>query len=510
MAVEFQNCFIFILLSFFSLFCYSVFFSRKTKLEVDFPPSPPSLPVIGHLHLLLSAVSHKAFHNISTKYGPLLYLKIFSFPIVLASSASVAYELFRTHDVNVSSRVPPITVESLIFGSSGFASAPFGDYCKFMKKLLATRLFRTQAIDNLRGVRAEELERFYLSLYDKAVKKESIEIGEETMKFTNNMICRMSMGRSCTVEKGGIERVRELTIKSFALSKKLFFANTCLTWLEKLGISIFNREIMEVSHGFDELLEKILVEHEEKPTEEEKDMDMMDLLLEASREENAEYKVTRKQIKSLFVEIFMAGIDTAAQATQWTMAEIINNPKILERLRREIDLVVGKERLIKETDIPKLPYLQAVVKEGLRLHPPGPFLVRRFQESCKIKEFYVPGETTLLVNVYAIMRDPDLWEDPDEFKPERFLATSRSEQEEEIKEQAFKYIPFGAGRRGCPAGNLGSIFVGTAIGMMVQCFDWRIKGHGEVSMEEVIAGISLTMAHPIKCIPVSRLGPFSP
>ncbi|KAG2314282.1 hypothetical protein Bca52824_017404 [Brassica carinata] len=508
MVVDFQNCFIFILFSFFSLLCYSVFF-WKTKLEADLPPSPPSLPVIGHLHLLLSEISHKAFQKISTKYGPLLYLRIFSFPIVLASSPSVAYELFRTHDVNVSSRVPPITIDSLIFGSSGFASAPFGEYAKFMKKLLATRLFRTQAIKNLRGVRAEELERFYLDLCDKAVKKESIEIGEETMKFTNNMICRMCMGRSCSVENGGIERVRELIIKSFALSQKLFFANTCLTWLEKLGISLFKKDIMDVSNGFDELLERILVEHEEKP-EEDKDMDMMDLLLEASREENAEYKVTRKQIKSLFVEIFMAGIDTAAQATQWTMAEIINNPNILERLRGEIDLVVGKSRLIQETDIPNLPYLQAVVKEGLRLHPPGPFLVRRFQESCKIKEFYVPGQTTLLVNVYAIMRDPDLWEDPDEFKPERFLTSSRSsEQEEEIKEQAFKYIPFGAGRRGCPAGNLGSIFVGMAVGMMVQCFDWRINEHGEVSMEEVIAGISLTMARPLKCTPVSRLSHFS-
>ncbi|KAH0914180.1 LOW QUALITY PROTEIN: hypothetical protein HID58_028626 [Brassica napus] len=477
MVDEFQNCFIFILLCFFTVFCYSVLFCRKTKLEVDFPPSPPSLPVIGHLHLLLSAVSHKAFQNISSKYGPLLYLRLFSFPIVLASSASVAYELFRTHDVNVSSRMPPITIESLIFGSSGFASAPFGDYAKFMKKLLATRFFRTQAIENLRGVRAEELERFYLNLYDKAAKKESVEIGEETMKFTNNMICRMCMGRSCSVENGGIERVRELIIKCFAMSKKLFLANTCLTWLEKLGISPFKKEIMDVSHGFDELLERILVEHEERP-EQDQDMDMMDLFFSRGKR-------------------------------RWTMAEIINNPKILERLRGEIDLVVGKARLIQETDIPNLPYLQAVVKEGLRLHPPGPFLVRRFQESCKIKEFYVPGQTTLLVNVYAIMRDPDLWEDPDEFKPERFLSSRSSEQEEEIKGQAFKYIPFGAGRRGCPAGNLGPIFVGIAVGMMVQCFDWRINGHGEISMEEVIAGISLTMAHPLKCTPVSRLSSFS-
>jgi len=120
-------------------------------------------------------------------------------------------------------------------------------------------------------------------------------------------------------------------------------------------------------------------------------------------------------------EIFIGATDTSVQTTQWTMAEILNHPNVLERLRKDIDSVVGKTRLIHETDLPNLPYLQAVVKEGLRLHPPGPLLVRTFQERCKIKGFYIPEKTTLVINAYAVMRDPDSWEDPDEFKPERFL-----------------------------------------------------------------------------------------
>ena len=194
----------------------------------------------------------------------------------------------------------------------------------------------------------------------------------------------------------------------------------------------------------------------------------------------------------------MGGTDTSAHTTQWTMAELVNNPYILGRLRDEIDLVVGKERLIQETDLPNLPYLQAVVKEGLRLHPPAPLLVRMFDTKCVIKDFFkVPEKTTLVVNVYGVMRDPDSWEDPNEFKPERFLT---SKQEEE---KVLKYLPFAAGRRGCPATNVGYIFVGISIGMMVQCFDWSIKD--KVSMKEVYAGMSLSMAHPPKCTPVSRL-----
>ena len=198
-------------------------------------------------------------------------------------------------------------------------------------------------------------------------------------------------------------------------------------------------------------------------------------------------------------ELLLGGTDTSAQTIQWTMAELINNRNVLKRLREEIDSVVGETRLIQEKDLPKLPYLQSVVKEGLRLHPPLPLMVRTFQRSCEMKGFYIAEKTTLVVNAYAVMRDPTTWEDPDEFKPERFLR-----QEEERR--ALKHIAFGSGRRGCPGSNLATIFIGTAIGTMVQCFDLSIKGD-KVKMDEV-GGLNLTMAHPLECILVPRTQPF--
>ncbi|CAN8270322.1 unnamed protein product [Cochlearia groenlandica] len=484
--VDFQRCFIFTLLCFFSLLCYYVLFKKpkKSNLESDLPPSPPSLPIIGHLHhLLLSVLSHKSFQRISTM-----------------------------HDLNISSSRGITAIdESLVFGSSSFLTSRYGDYWKrtltFMKKLLAAKLLRPEVVEKSRGVREEELRRFYSNIRDKAMKKESVEVCKEAMKFANNMICRMTMGRSCSEENGEAEKIRELIIRSFSFAKKMFFAYL----FRRLGISLFKKEIMGVSNTFDELLERILVEHEEKLGDDQ-DKDLMDLLLEAYRDEKAEYKITRNHIKSLFVDIFLAGTDTSAQTIEWVMAEIINKPNILERLRDEIDLVLRKTRMIQETDLPNLPYLQAVVKEGLRLHPPGPILMRKFDKSCAVNGFYVPEKTTLIINVYAIMRDPDSWEEPDEFKPERFLASSskRREKKDEIREQNLKYLPFGAGRRGCPGENLGYIFLETAIGMMVQCFDWKITGDNhKVNMEESISGIILTMAHPLKCTPVSRLDTFT-
>ncbi|CAA7017053.1 unnamed protein product [Microthlaspi erraticum] len=500
--VDFQKYFILILLCFFSLLCYSLFF-KKPKDGSHFPSSPPSLPIIGHLHLLLSVRPHRAFQKISSKYGPLLYLRIFNVPIVLVSSASVAYEIFTTHDVNVSTHGVRIMEDSLLFGPETFTGAPYGDYYKFMKKLLVMNLFGTQALERSRAIRADELERFYGDLLDKARKKESVEIGKEAMKLTNNNVCRILMGRTFSEEKGEAGRVRDSVKKTMGLIRKVVLSNTLGKPLKKLGISLFGKEIRRVSHGFDDLLEKNLREHEEKKPEKHQVMDMMDVLLAASRDENAEYKITKNHIKLLFVELFLGGTDSAGQVTQWAMAEIINKPSVLERLRQEIDSVVEKTRLIQEADLPRLPYLQAVVKETLRLHPPAPVVVRMFEQGCKVGGFCIPEKTTLAKNVYAVMRDPDIWKDPNDFKPERFLASSRSDQE------SIKYLPFGGGRRICPGLNLGYIFVETAVGMMVQCFDWRLKGDKVVNMEETVSGMTLTMAHPLRCTHLPRTVPLA-
>ncbi|WZY93407.1 hypothetical protein YC2023_065736 [Brassica napus] len=177
------------------------------------------------------------------------------------------------------------------------------------------------------------------------------------------------------------------------------------------------------------------------------------------------------------------------------MAELINHPEMLKRLREEIESVVGKTKLIQEIDRSNLSYLLAVVKEGLRLHPHSPIVVRNATEGCKIGGFYIPQNTTMIINTYAVMRDPDSWEEPDEFQPERFMVPP-SKGNKEMREQLdLNYIPFGSGRRGCPGSNLGSIFVGLAIGTMVHCFDWSIDGE-KVNMEEA-GDVNLSMAHPL-------------
>ncbi|CAN6998076.1 unnamed protein product [Brassica rapa subsp. trilocularis] len=291
------------------------------------------------------------------------------------------------------------------------------------------------------------------------------------INVTNNTICRMIMGRKCSEENGEAEQLRDLLTKSLSLVRKFLIASTVGPLLKKLGISLFEKEIMEVSQKYDELLEKIIKEREDNPNK-KVDRYLIDVLLEGCADDNAEFEISRNQIKALLVELFLGGIETSGQTTSWIMAELINHPEMLKRLREEIISVVGKTKLIQETDRSNLPYLQAV-----------------------IGGFYIPQNTTMIINTYAVMRDPDSWEEPDEFQPERFMVPP-SKGNKEMREQLdLNYIPFGGGRRGCPGSNLGSIFVGLAIGTMVHCFDWSIDGE-KVNMEEA-GDVNLSMAHPL-------------
>ncbi|KAI9080797.1 hypothetical protein K1719_037310 [Acacia pycnantha] len=213
------------------------------------------------------------------------------------------------------------------------------------------------------------------------------------------------------------------------------------------------------------MLEMIMKEHEEKLnhkcSEVEEREDMMDILLQVYRDPNAEMKLKRNDLKAFFLEILLAGTDTTSVAFQWAMAEIINHPRVLKKLREEMDSIVGSRRLLKESDVPKLPYLQAVVKEVLRLHPSAPFVLRQSSEDRNINGYDVKGQSRTLVNVYAIMRDPQVWANPEEFIPERFLDGDETQNLMQMKG------PFGSGRRGCPGAALALTVIQPAMAALV-------------------------------------------
>lgn len=206
-------------------------------------------------------------------------------------------------------------------------------------------------------------------------------------------------------------------------------------------------------------------------------------------------------------DIFAAGTDTSAITIEWALSELINNPDIMKKAKQEIDEVVGKSKLIEESDINNLPYLQSIVKETLRLHPTGPLILRESSENSIINGYNIPEKTQLFVNVWAIGRDPNHWVNPLEFKPDRFMIEEDEIEKSllDVRGQHFHFLPFGSGRRGCPGTSLALLVVYTCLAGMIQCFDWKVQGgvDGNVDMEEG-PGLTLPRAQPLVCVPVVR------
>uniref|UniRef100_A0A5B7BNF6 Uncharacterized protein n=1 Tax=Davidia involucrata TaxID=16924 RepID=A0A5B7BNF6_DAVIN len=498
------------------------FFNKPTTptTHLRLPPSPPSLPIIGHLHHLTPNL-HKSFHNLSTQYGPLLYLRFGSSRCLLVSSASTAAEIFKTHDLTFASRPQFAFADKLPYGTSGFITAPYGDYWRFMKKLCVTELLGTRQLERSLAVRREELHRILNKLFDRASKLEVVDVGAELMKLTNNVTCRMVMSTGCSDNDVEADKCRELVKESFKIGTKFCFGDV-LGPLKWLGFWVYGKQAVEVTRRYDDLLERILKEHEEeRESGEREDRDLMDILLGVYRDDKAEVKITRTHIKAFFLDLFIEGTDTSAEAMQWTIAELINHPHVFKKVREEIESVVGKSRLVEESDIPSLPYLQAVVKETLRLYPAGPVTTRECRKHCKIQGFDIPEKTAVAINLYAIMRDPELWDEPDEFRPERFMVSSKEKERldhrNEAKGQDFNFVPFGAGRRGCPGTLLAFSLMNSAVAAMVQCINWKVgrdedgDGDGDGAKVDMQAGIgmSLGMAHPLVLLPVVHFNPFA-
>lgn len=196
--------------------------------------------------------------------------------------------------------------------------------------------------------------------------------------------------------------------------------------------------------------------------------------------------------------IILAGTDTSAVTIEWAMSNLLNHPEILKKARAEIESQIGQENLIDEHDVSKLHYLQSIILETLRLYPALPLLVPHMPSSdCTVAGYNVPRGAIVLVNAWAIHRDPEKWDDPNSFKPERF------ENDEKLKEYSHKLMPFGLGRRACPGANLAQRIVGLTLGSLIQSFEWERVDGKEIDMSEGI-GSTMPKAHPLEAMCKAR------
>ena len=168
--------------------------------------------------------------------------------------------------------------------------------------------------------------------------------------------------------------------------------------------------------------------------------------------------------------IIIAGTDTSAATVIWTMTELARNTGVMRKAQDEVREVIGKKGQVEESDLLQLQYLKFVVNETLRLHPPLPLLLpRETTQHCEINGYHVSPRTRVFVNVWAIGRDENAWENPEEFNPDRF-----SESSVDYKGHDFQFLPFGAGRRICPGINFGTATAELALANLLYAFNWEL------------------------------------
>ncbi|KAM3199934.1 hypothetical protein P3L10_032294 [Capsicum annuum] len=443
-------------------------------------PSPYiSLPIIDHLYLLKKPL-HKTLAKISEKHGPLLFLRFGSRPVLLVSSPSFAEQCFTKNDVVFASRPRLLAGKHLGYNYATLVWASYGQHWRNLRRIATLEILSTQRIQMFSDIRRDEVRALLQCLVrgktnGRDPKTNTVDMKAAFFEMTLNILTMMIAGKRYYSDSGDFVPL--------------------LKWI---GANNLEDKVKLVKEKRDKFMQDLIEEHKNRrkgSSLEQKNNTMIDVLLSLQDSEPDYY--TDEVIRGMGIVMLTAGTDTTASTMEWALSLLLNNPEALKKAQDEIDTHIGESsRLLDDSDLDQLSYLHGIINETLRISPAAPCLVPH--ESSKesvLGGFRVPHGTKLLVNLWAIQNDAKLWEEPNEFKPERF-------NDFKGQRDGFRLMPFGYGRRGCPGENLAMHVAGLALGSLIQCFEWERVSEELVDMT---GGPGLTMPKAIpllaKCRP---------
>nr|ABA64468.1 flavonoid 3'-hydroxylase [Gerbera hybrid cultivar] len=490
------------------LFLY-VLLNRCTRNPNRLPPGPTPWPVVGNLPHL-GTIPHHSLAAMAKKYGPLMHLRLGFVDVVVAASASVAAQFLKTHDANFADRPPNSGAKHIAYNYQDLVFAPYGPRWRMLRKICSVHLFSTKALDDFRHVRQEEVAILARALV--GAGKSPVKLGQLLNVCTTNALARVMLGRR-VFDSGDAQadEFKDMVVELMVLAGEFNIGDfiPVLDWLDLQGVT---KKMKKLHAKFDSFLNTILEEHKTGAGDgvASGKVDLLSTLISLKDDADGEGgKLSDIEIKALLLNLFTAGTDTSSSTIEWAIAELIRNPQLLNQARKEMDTIVGQDRLVTESDLGQLTFLQAIIKETFRLHPSTPLsLPRMALESCEVGGYYIPKGSTLLVNVWAISRDPKIWADPLEFQPTRFLPGGEKPNTD-IKGNDFEVIPFGAGRRICVGMSLGLRMVQLLTATLIHAFDWELAdglNPKKLNMEEAY-GLTLQRAAPLVVHPRPRLAP---
>ncbi|KAK3133194.1 hypothetical protein QOZ80_6AG0533590 [Eleusine coracana subsp. coracana] len=444
------------------------------------PPGPAALPVIGHLHLFKKPL-HRSLARLAAHHGAVFQLRFVSRRIIVVSSAEAAEECLNVRNTAFANRPQLPSGGILSYGWTTMGTANYGPYWVHVRRVAVTELLSAHRVQQFSDVHLSEMRSMARRLYRAARDgggRARVELKTRLFELLMNAMMGMICGRTYYGVADGEEETAELseqarwfravveeTMALIGASTVWDFLPAPLRWLDVSGMG---RRMWRLRESRTRFLQQLIEEQRKEMDKGEPARRCMIRVLLELQEKDPE-ACPDQFILSLCISSLEAGTTSSADTIEWAMSLLLNNPHVMKKAQAEIDACIGQPiRQLDATDLPKLKYLHCIIMETLRLYTPIPLLVpHECSTDSTVSGFHVHKGTMLLVNTYVIHRDPELWDKPTSFIPERFEDGGSDDK---------MFIPFGMGRRGCPGENLGMQMVGLALGTMIQCFNWERQG----------------------------------
>uniref|UniRef100_A0ACD5TVJ0 Uncharacterized protein n=1 Tax=Avena sativa TaxID=4498 RepID=A0ACD5TVJ0_AVESA len=484
------------------------------------PPGPPGLPVVGSMHQMLAnkPVFRWLHRLLEHSGGEILRVRLGPVNVVVVACPEMAREVLRKNDAVFADRPTTFAAESFSMGYRSVSISPYGDQWRKMRRVLTAEVLSPATENRLRGTREDEADHLLRYVHAQCAAGGVIDVRHVARHFCGNLIRRLTLGRrhfrptaaAGAVAGPGPDEVEHVDAL-FAVLNYLdaFCVSDYFPALVGLDLDGHEKVIRAVMSTLNRLHDPVIEDRVEewrllrKAGERREIADFLDVL--ASLDGGAGRPLlTVQEIKSQAIDIMIASIDNPSNAVEWALAEMMNKPDTMRKAMAELDGVVGRDRLVQEPDLRGLNYLKACIREAFRLHPYHPFNPPRVaMADTTVAGYSIPRGSQVILSRVGLGRNPKVWDEPLEFRPERHLDLA-GDATVGLGEPELRFLSFSTGRRGCPGISLGTLITVMLLARLLQGFTWsKPPGVDRVELQE--ADASLVMAGPLRLQAKPRL-----
>ncbi|XP_057970664.1 tyrosine N-monooxygenase-like [Malania oleifera] len=468
------------------------FRDKAKQLQLVLPPGPAPWPLVGNLPQMLTTkpTFRWLFHLMNQLNTNIACIRLGNVHVIPVSCPKIGLEILKKQDAVFASRPLSMASRTISGGYLTTALVPFGQQWKKMRRVLTLEIICPARHTWLHDKRAEEADNLLKYVFNQCKSSGSVvNVRTASRHYCGNVIRKLMFGKryfGAGREDGGPGVEEEEHIEAIFTALDCLFS-FCLSdyfpFLTGLDLDGHEKTMKEadriIKKYHDPIIDKRIQQWRQSNRNDDyiarkEPQDLLDILI-TLEDANNEPLLTIEEIKAQTFEIMIAAVDNPSNALEWAMAEMINQSKLLQKATEEIDRVVGKERLVQESDIPRLNYVKACAREAFRLHPITAFNVPHvaMSDTTVGGGYFIPKGSHLLLSRIGLGRNPEVWSDPLRFDPDRHLTCDSSEAVV-LTEPDLRFISFSTGRRGCIAATLGTAMTVMLFARLIQGFSWSL------------------------------------